>query len=346
MSERRRLIGAAVALLLAVLIGTFGYYTIGWYNETDWSLFECLYMTVITLTTVGYGETIDGNLAQIAGAREFTIFLIIFGMGSFLYFASTVTAILIEGDLKEAFRKKRMRKRIEGLSNHIIVAGVGTTGSHVVRELMATNTPLVAIDMDGDRCQDMAEEYGESQFLYIVGDATDDDILEDANLEQARGLVAALASDKDNLYLVVTARQCNPDCRIVARATELSVLEKIKKAGADSCVSPNYIGGMRMVSEMIRPTTVKFLDVMLRDRETPMRIEDVTIGKGSKYDGVVLRDTDIRTQHKVSVLAVEESGGGGYVYNPDADMRLTAGMKLVVMGPVANVKEMRAKVRG
>jgi voltage-gated potassium channel len=332
--------------LLAVLTGTFGYYAIGRYNGTGWDLFECLYMTVITLTTVGYGETLDNNLHQVSGAREFTIFLIIFGMGSFLYFASNVTAILIEGDLKEAFRKKRMLKKIEALEDHIIVCGIGTTGSHVIRELMATNTPVVAIDTNEERLEAIATEYGESHFLYIVGDATDDDVLEQAQLVDAGGLVAALASDKDNLYLVVTARQCNPDCRIVARATELSVLEKIKKAGADSCVSPNYIGGMRMVSEMIRPTAVKFLDVMLRDRETPMRIEDVVIGDASPYVGVTLRDTDMRKEHKVSVLAVEDPGGGGYIYNPDADMTLVAGMKLVVMGPVANVKEMRRRVRG
>ncbi|HTM22507.1 MAG TPA: potassium channel family protein, partial [Kofleriaceae bacterium] len=241
---KRRLLGASAALLVILAAGTFGYW---WIGDGRWKLGDCFYMVIITLTTVGYGEVLPG-MEEVQYARLFTTFLLVFGMGTFVYFASTLTALFIEGDLKEALRKKRMRKKIKELENHVVVCGAGSVGRRVIEELYAANIPQVSIDHDAERLQQIEEDHP-GAFLYLVGDCTDDELLADANLPAARGLVAAMASDKDNLYLVVTARQLNPRMRIVARASDVVVTEKLKRAGADTVVSPSFIGGMRMVSE-------------------------------------------------------------------------------------------------
>jgi voltage-gated potassium channel len=298
-------------------------------------------MTVITLTTVGYGEVLP-EFATVEHVRPFTILLIIMGMGVFLYFASTLTAFIIEGDLRRALQSTRMRKRLSRLEHHIIVCGAGSTGSHVIKELLATKTPVIAVDTDEEHLRELAREFGDT-FLYVVGDATDDHVLEAARLREARGLVAALAGDKDNLYLVVSARQQHPDVdafRIVARGSELNVLAKLQRAGANSVVSPNFIGGLRLASEMIRPSVVKFLDDMLRDQDAT-RLEDVVIHDGSQMAGRSMRSLDLRNRVNVSVLAIKHPEQQGYIYNPNGDLLLQAGMTLVVLGANQDVDKLR-----
>jgi voltage-gated potassium channel len=338
---RTRLAAGFVALMAVICAGTLGYYHLG---DGRWEVQECLYMTVITLTTVGFGETL-AEFDTVEHARSFTIGLIVFGMGTFLYFASTLTAVIIEGDLRAALRKTRMRKQIAKLEDHFIVCGLGSTGSHIVEELIATKRKVLGIDTDTDRLEKLAEEFGKDGFVYIAGDATDDEVLEEARVDTARGVVAALHSDKDNLFLVVSVRQANPQARIVARGSDLPILDKLKKAGADTVVSPNYIGGMRMVSEMIRPQVVKFLDVMLRDKESVTRVDEVLLPAGSRLDGRTLADAEIRKEHRVSVLAVRAKGAKDYLYTPAGDFELKAGMTLVVLGTVDDVERLRRAAR-
>ncbi len=332
---RARIIGSFVALMFVVAAGSVGYWVLG---DGRWTLSQCAYMTVITLTTVGYGEVLPG-FDHVPYAREFTILLIVFGMGTFIYFASTLTALIIEGDLRDALRKTRMRKTIQKLEGHTVVCGAGSTGRHVIEELLATGRDVVAIDSSLETLEALAEHYPKGHFLFVVGDATDDEILAAANVSDARGVVAALAGDKDNLYLVVTCRQLNAKARIIARGSDLKVLEKLKRAGADTVISPNYIGGMRMASELIRPEVVRFLDVMLRDRRG-VRIDEVAVPAGSRYDGVTLRDSGIRADANVSVIAVREDGGQ-YTYSPEANFSLRAGMTLVVIGEIEDVAKLR-----
>ena len=333
---RARLVAAFMALMFAVGAGTGGYYILG---DGMWKPFECFYMTVITLTTVGFGETLPG-MDQVEHARAFTVALLVFGTGTVVYFVSTLTAIIIEGDLRRALRHTRMRKQIQKLEDHVIVCGAGSTGSHAIEELLEYQIPVVAIDMDGPRLEHFAELHESEHFKFIVGDATDDEVLEQANLGGARGIVAALANDKDNLYLTVSARQTNPRCRIVARGSELQVLDKLRKAGADQVVSPNYIGGLRMVSELLRPQVVKFLDEMRRDKAR-VRIEEVVIPDGSIYAGKSLAQMNIRSTTEILVLAVQTPGSDGYRYNPGADFVLEGGMTLVVLGPLSQVEDLR-----
>jgi voltage-gated potassium channel len=335
-SLRNRLLVGFLALSIVIGGGTFGYW---WIGDGKWEAWDCLYMTVITVTTVGYGEVLP-NMDTTPHARTFTMVLLVFGTGVLVYFASTITAFIVEGDLKDILSKARLKKRIKRMKDHVIVCGTGSTGRHIVEELIKTLQPVVAIDRNLEALKEIADANPKAAYSYIVGDATDDDQLTAAGLGAARGVVAALSSDKDNLYVVVSARQINPQIRIIARCAELGHVEKIKRAGADGVVSPNFIGGMRMASEMMRPAVVKFLDEMLRDQRA-MRIEEITIGAGSGLDGKTLLDANVRERFGMSVLAVRGSGAG-WSYNPDLMTKLGAGMVLVVLGSAQQVKELQA----
>jgi len=338
MSLSRRLAMGFVFLIVVVIGGGAGYYAIG---NGLWTFGDCLYMTVITVTTVGYGEVLQ-NMDKIEYARGFTMLLLVFGTGSIVFFASTITAFIIEGDLRNVLFESRMKKRMKRMKDHVIVCGAGSTGRNVIEELLTTGVPVIGIDVRESELREIAAKFPKAEFTFIVGDATDDDVMSATNLPQARGLVAALSSDKDNLYLTVSARQTNPGCRIVARCAELSHVEKIRKSGADAVVSPNFIGGMRLVSEMLRPAVVRFLDDMLRDRGTAYRIEEVRLGASAAALGSTLRDARVRERFGMTVLAVRNSDNTSWTYNPDASEKIGPGMTLVVLGSPEQVSALRA----
>ncbi len=328
-------------MLIVVFGGGLGYW---WIGDGRWSFADCLYMTIITVTTVGYGEVLDG-MAVVPYARGFTTLLLVFGTGILVFFASTITAFIIEGDLKNVLFASRMKKRMKRMRGHIVVCGAGSTGRNVIEELLATEIAVIAVDVDETELRELAEKFPKAEFSYIVGDATDDDVIAQVNLPQARGLIAALSSDKDNLYLTVSARQSNPEARIVARCAELAHAEKIRRSGADAVVSPNFIGGMRLVSEMLRPAVVRFLDDMLRDNRTKFRIEEVSLGDASDL-GKTLRDARIRERYGMTVLALRAKDNGSWTYNPDASEKLEPGMTLVVLGSPEQVSKLRVETRG
>lgn len=338
MSLGRRIFVGFVALAIVVFGGGLGYWLIG---DGRWRFEDCLYMTVITITTVGYGETLEG-MDKVAYARGFTVLLLVFGTGILVFFASTITAFIIEGDLKNVLFASRMKKRMKRMQDHVIVCGAGSTGRHVIEELLKADIAVIGIDVHETELREIAEKYPRAEFSFLVGDATDDDVMAQTNLATARGMVAALSSDKDNLYLTVSARQANAKCRIVARCAELSHVDKIRRSGADAVVSPNFIGGMRLVSEMLRPAVVRFLDDMLRDKRTPTRIEEVKLGSNAKALGATLRDARIRERFGMSVLAVRAAETDPWTYNPDAGEAIAPGMTLVVLGS----PDQLAKLRG
>lgn len=335
----KRLLTGFLALLVVVFGGALGYYIIG---GGRWPFWDCLYMTVITVTTVGYGETLEG-MDKVEFARGFTVILLVFGTGSIVFFASMITAFIVEGDLKEALFAQKNKKRMKRMQDHIIVCGAGTTGRNVIEELLKTNVAVIAVDVMEHELKEISDKYPKADYCYVVGDATDDDVLAQLNLPAARGLIAALSSDKDNLYLTVSARQVSPTLRIVARAAEVSHVEKIKRSGADAVVSPNFIGGMRLVSEMIRPAVVGFLDAMLRDKRAAYRIEEVTIKEGIEKVGATLRDAKVRERFGMTVLAIRD-GNKDYIYNPGPDEKLTVGTTLVVLGSSEQVASLRKEM--
>jgi voltage-gated potassium channel len=238
-----RLGRAAGLILLIVLIGIIGYRIVGG-PESD--LLSAIYMTMITLTTVGYGEVID--LTASPGGRVFTICLLFIGAGSFVYFFSNLTAFIVEGNLDRYLWRRRMKNEIAALNDHIIVCGAGATGRNVIRELVSTKRTFVVIDTNEEQVRELYEEF-EAEFPLVVGDATDDDFLIEAGIEQANGVIATVRNDRDNLIITVSAKILKPSLRVIARCIDSKMVKKAKQAGAASVISPNVIGGMRMVSE-------------------------------------------------------------------------------------------------
>lgn len=334
-AAQHRLFGAALALLFVVLGGTLGYRYIG---DGEWSLADCLYMTIITLSTVGFQEVLPG-LREHAFGREFTLMLIVFGSGSLLYFVSNLTAFIVEGQFRGALRRNRMRQAIEALADHVIVCGIGTTGEHVVRELVAAKQSFVAIEGNEERIERVFEDLGE--FPCVRGDATDDQVLEDAGIARARGVVTTLHDDKDNLFVVVTARALNARARIVSRAVEASSMAKLRRGGADAVVSPNFMGGIRLVNELIRPHVVELFDELIREGGETLRLEEVHVPAESPFAGVALRRAGLREMADALVIAVRRADGS-FLFNPPADFQIEADTTLIVLARAQDVTRLRA----
>jgi voltage-gated potassium channel len=345
---RERLVAASIALVAIFLAGSFGFYGLGrvYLGPQVWDYAACAYMTVMTITTVGIGEL--PRLHDVPGARLYTIIVLLSGLGVAAYFVSALTTYFIEGEFARTRIRRRMNRVLNEIHDHIIVCGVGTTGVHVVEELVWTKRPLVAIDRDPARL-DRLQELTADLLPTVVGDATEDEVLERAGIKRARGIVAALTDDKDNLFIVVSARQLNPTLRIIAKGVDLGAGEKLKRAGADSVVNPAYIGGVRMVSEMIRPQVVEFLDLMLRDKDKNLRIEEVLVPRGSPLVGKPIFEAQIRQHTNLLVVAVREPAPasdqpGRFVYNPGPETLIVENMALIVLGETDSVHKLRGAI--
>jgi voltage-gated potassium channel len=228
---------------------------------------------------------------------------------------------------------------METPTDHVIVCGVGSTGRYIIEELIAARVPVVAIDLDEGELNGIIERHPEASFTAIADDATADDVLARAGITTARGVVAALANDKDNLYIVVATRTSGSTARIVARSGDVRHADKLRRAGADAIVTPTYIGSMRLLSEMLRPTIVRFLDDMLRDARV-VRMDEVTLGPSSSLVGT--RIDQIRERFGMNVLAFQRSGEAKWHYNPDPAHELVGGTILIVLGSVDQVAKLRA----
>lgn len=307
------------------LFGTIGYSILG---DPKYTLLDSMYMTAITLTTVGYGEAID--LTHNPPAKIFTIILLISGIGIVGYAFSSGTAFLVKGNFEQLMWRRRMIKAIANLSNHFIVCGAGNTGQHIIKELLATQRPFVAVDTSRERLNHLSDLFGQ-EFPVVIGDGTEDEILLAAGVERASGIAACLSNDKDNFIVTVSSRILRPNLRIVCRCFEERVVTKIRKAGANSVVSPNQIGGLRIVSELIRPTVVSFLDTMLHEKNEGLRIEEAKIAENSKLLGQTIGDIQQREIGNLLVVALLCSNGQ-WQYNPKSNTELQLGMRIVFMG--------------
>ena len=316
----RKFIWVGVILLAIILIGTVGYWFIG---GRQYSFVDTLYMTIITISTIGFGEIIDlsGNVA----GRIFTIFIAISGVGVLLYFVTNLTALVVEGELKESFRRRKMEKIAGNSRDHYIVCGLGSVGFYIVNELRATKRPHVLVDADKKNIERCLELFKDE--VLIEGDATDSETLLKASIEKARGLFAVTGDDNQNLVVSLTAKQLNPNLRVVARCNEIRNSQKMRKAGADAIVSPNSIGGLRMASEMVRPTVVSFLDTMLRDREKNLRVEELPV-PGS-FTGKALSALNLKSHSNALLLAIKT--GEDWVYNPSENYVIAPESTLVFM---------------
>ena len=331
----RRLVVALLVLVTLVAVGASGFWALG---QGRWTYDECVYMTVITLSTVGFGEL--SQMHEVPGARPLTIALIVSGVGALAYVQGNLTALLVEGVIGQVLRRNRMRKAIAKIERHVVVAGAGSTGKHVIEELVATSTPFVVIDRDISHLERLSADLMGGRMLYVHGDATDDHTLVDAGIERAMGIVAALTHDKDNLFVTLSARSLNGSARIVSKIVEDRADAKMLKAGATSVVNPAQIGGRRMASELVRPEVNEFLDQMLRDKTKNLRIEEAIVPEKSTFVGTSLKDSPIRRETKLLVIAVRDKDRS-FVYNPDPEHVIAGGTTLIVMGDAESVLKLR-----
>ncbi|MCU1284722.1 MAG: TrkA-N [Acidobacteriales bacterium] len=340
MELRRRIIHAALLLVVLVSLSIFGYRLLGGPSVT---FLQALYMAVITLAGVGYGEIIDTS--QHPALRIFNIFVVLFGVMITAYVFSSVTAFLVEGDYSDMFRRRKMLKKISQLKNHYIVCGLGDTGRHAIAELEKTAMPYVVIEANEDSLKKFMEHNGEKykEMLYIIGDATDEEILEQAGVSRAVALLTTLNQDKENLVITVMVRQKNPQIRIVSRCTDLKFSERIMKAGANSVVSPNHIGGMRLASEVLRPHVVGFLDLMLKEQSRTLRIEEVIIPDSSPWIGKSLGSLDLRSRYNLLPMALKNAAETTQKLwvNPPDNIGLKTGVIIIVLGDISDIKRAR-----
>ena len=334
-----RFLRTALFFALVLLLGTLGYMTI-----EGWSAGDSLYMTVITLTAVGYDEVHPLS----PPGRLFTGLILAGGItGLGLWFAF-LTSFIVESDLAHVFRNRRIQKEIKRMKNHIIVCGSGRTGRQVIEELLMAGETFVVIERDREKVEELYELLPDLPI--IEGDATIDHFLEDAGVGEAQGLIACLSADTDNLFVCLSARDLNANVKIVARAYEEETVPKLYRAGANHVVSPNASGAIRMASFMLRPSVVSFLDVATRSPDLTLRLEEQTVHSSSPLSGRTLMDAQIPQNTGLIVIAVRKKNQEGageeyaYVYNPVATTLLEPGDIMIVMGSPDQIKKLRAFV--
>src|SRR5437867_782799 len=313
------MVSARLLHIVLLLVAVIGGGTVGYVVIEGWSAFDALYMTVTTVSSVGYGEVHPLSKT----GRAFTLVLIVAGLGTVLYGLSAITAFWVEGDLSHMWEKRKMERRIASLSDHIIVCGAGETGRHIAIEFVRTGEPFILIEVDPDK--EMALRKLGPSVVYVIGDATDGDVLRQAGVDRARGLIGAMPSDKDNLFTILTARELNPRLRIVSRIMGEDSRAKLLKAGADAVVSNKSIGALRLASEMVRPHVVGVLDAMLR---APGAVRVQQIAVDSTLTGRAL--SKLRLQERAGVVIFAIRGREGRTeFNPPPDRELAAGDVLI-----------------
>ena len=319
----KRLKRIILIMIAIILVGTLGYKVIG---GADVSLLDALYMTAITITTVGFQDVVGAG--GTAAGKVFTIVYLFFSVGTIFYLFTVLAAFMVEGEVRKVFKRRTMEKRIEKMRNHYIVCGIGMVGLYVVHELFEMKRPQLAIDTDAEKFDLL--KMRNIDIPVLLGDATENELLERAMVREARGLFATTNSDNDNIVIALTAKQLNPQLRVICRCTDTKNTDKIKRAGADSVVALNYIGGLRMAAEMIRPHATDFLESMLRDKEHPLRVEEVRVPEGSRYAGRRIEELDLANMGNLLLLAIRKEEGE-WIYNPSPTVMLEKDMRLIVL---------------
>jgi voltage-gated potassium channel len=326
-----RIRNAIIALVFAIVFGTIGFALI-----EDWPLSQSLYVTVQTLTTVGYGDVPP----RTAAGRGFAVIIMLIGVGGVALAASTIVQSVVQSELVSTFGQRRQSKRMSKLRDHYIVCGSGRVGSHLVRDLQRSEQEFVIIENDGPR----AAEFSQRGLNVLVGDATLEETLTTAGVEHARGLAACLPNDADNVYVVLTARDLNPRLHIVARAAEEQAEAKLVRAGANHVVAPTIIGGHRMAISLTKPAVGEFFD-SITGSQIGLGFEQVHIQDGSALIGEVLRETPMRAELDIVIISIRRSDGQT-IFNPSGDIVIAAGDILIAIGKVEALSRLNEMALG
>ncbi|MDJ0666845.1 MAG: potassium channel protein [Desulfobacterales bacterium] len=317
----------SVCLSIALLaVGSLGYMLI-----EGWGFLDSLYMTVITLATVGYGETHTLS----ATGRIFTLILILMGVGYFLYVVGAIIQFLVEGRIRLVLGRRKLDQQIHRLKNHYIVCGYGRMGRALTRFLIQKYLDVVVIEQKETRVPIMNED----GVLYLLGPANDEDMLKRAGIARARGLMTVVGTDADNVFMVLLAREMNPDIFIVARAILNSSKRTLRAAGADKIVSPYDLGARRMAHAILRPTVIEFLEMAFADDSEEIEVEELRVTAKSPLIDTCLMDTNIRRDFDVIIITIKKADGQ-MVFNPGAETCLEAGDILVVVGLAVKIRRL------
>lgn len=321
-STRTLFISFGVGLLL-IIAGTSGYVVI-----EGWSWLDALYMTMITLSTVGYGEV---HTVSHVG-RIFTILLVFFGVGFTLFLAGAVMQFVVDGRLRVFLGRRRLDQKIGRLRDHYIICGYGRIGRVLCKKLRRKPIKMVVIEMNPEMIPVMEED----GVLYITGNAADEAILENAGIEHAKMLVSVLATDTDNVFLVLTARQLNPDLYIIARASQEESVSKLMAAGANKVESPYNVGAARMANSILRPTVTDFLDLAFAYKRKDIQMEELPVSSSSALVNMMLKDSGIRANYNCIIIAIKASDGD-MTFNPSFESVIKSGDTLIAVGEVENL---------
>ncbi len=319
-------------ILVAVVLasGTAGFTFI-----EGWNPFDSLYMTVITLSTVGFQEIVPLSVK----GKAFTIGLIFFGLGVVAYAVNNGVRAIFEGEIQEVFGRRKLKKALDSLENHYIVCGYGRMGKVICNELMAKGMPFVVVEKESKELE------VDDDVITVYGDATRDELLLKVGVERAKGLISVLDSDAQNLYVVLSAKGLNQNLFIIARANEEGSDYKLKRAGADKVVSPFHIGGLRIAHTILKPTVVDFLELTAKTGNMEIQIEEVAVEAGSALANKTIKDADIIEKNGVLIVALKKKTGK-ILFNPSDNNLIGVGDKLAVIGEPEHFSELEQMARG
>ena len=323
------MINPVVAIVGVIAFGVAGYIVI-----EGWGFFDSLYMTIITLTTVGYHEVHE--LSQ--EGRAFSMVLILFGVGTMFYTFGVVARVILEGELREILGRRKLTKKIEGLKNHYIVCGYGRMGKIICREITDARVPFIVVEKTSEVIASMDKD-----LLSLQGDSTQDNVLKDAGIDRALGLISVLSSDADNLYVVLSARGLNPKLRIVARASEEGAEQKLLRAGADKVISPYHLGGLRIAHTVLKPAVVDFIEFATKSGNLELQMEEIRVKESSHILDRSLDECGIRKNLGIIIVAIKRSTGE-MEFNPTSTSVIRQGDTLVAMGETRQLEALEKLV--
>ena len=324
MDSSRRIVISIISVMLVIIGGTSGYMIL-----EGWNALDALYMAVITLSTVGYGEVHSVSQA----GRIFSIILIVAGVGLLGYTAGTVIQFMVEGRIRILLGRRKLNKQIDRLKNHYIICGYGRIGRIICKNLKMKPEALVVIE----KSEDLITTMDADDVFYVCEDAIEESALIKAGIGRAKGLVAALATDADNVFLILTARQLNPDLFIVARAGSQSSEAKLKSAGADAVKSPYEMGALAMAQRILRPTVTSFVDLATSYDSSDIQMEEIPVSAASRLAHVMLKDSGIRQDYHLIIIAIKKADGN-MQFNPSFETVLQPGDTVIAVGEENNLK--------